>query len=252
MTHDEIQLILGAYALDAVEGDERQEVCAHLITCEPCRVEVRDSLEAAAMFAVVAGDNSSAVVPSDTLWHSIHQATISFPSAPIVPLGAARIPKARPSRVSSRFLKVAAGLLLVAVVASQFQVAHLNGRLNQLSSSAVSAKINDQLASALLAGNYQTVKMNGADGHLVSTLVLRSGQRSFFVNSRLSRATTHMTYQLWGQSNGKIVSLGLLGRNPHVVTFHLDHPVTAVMVNLEPQGGTSKPTTPVLAQAVVV
>src|SRR5260370_42617772 len=40
MTHDEIGELLGAYALDALSADERNEVDTHVRTCTTCTEEV--------------------------------------------------------------------------------------------------------------------------------------------------------------------------------------------------------------------
>ena len=41
-SHEEIQELLGAYALDAVDDRERAIIETHLETCESCRVELED------------------------------------------------------------------------------------------------------------------------------------------------------------------------------------------------------------------
>src|SRR3546814_17505894 len=51
MTHDEVQDLLGAYALDAVDDDERALVEDHLAECPRCRAEVHDHREVAALLA---------------------------------------------------------------------------------------------------------------------------------------------------------------------------------------------------------
>ena len=40
MSHDEASDLLGAYALDAVDGDEFVELEEHLGTCPRCRAEL--------------------------------------------------------------------------------------------------------------------------------------------------------------------------------------------------------------------
>jgi anti-sigma factor RsiW len=40
LTHQEIEELLGAYALDAVDGDEQVEISDHLLECPRCRAEV--------------------------------------------------------------------------------------------------------------------------------------------------------------------------------------------------------------------
>ncbi|MER3453386.1 MAG: anti-sigma factor, partial [Acidimicrobiia bacterium] len=51
LSHREIDELLGAYALDAVEPDERAAVEAHLRTCSRCWAEVADHREVAAYLA---------------------------------------------------------------------------------------------------------------------------------------------------------------------------------------------------------
>ena len=65
MTHDEISGLLGAYALDAVEGDERAAVEEHLLSCARCRAEVAEHREVAALLA-----HGGADAP-DGLWDRI-------------------------------------------------------------------------------------------------------------------------------------------------------------------------------------
>jgi anti-sigma-K factor RskA len=51
MTHRQIQELLGAYALDAVDGDEAEVVELHLRECPRCRAEVEEHRETAATLA---------------------------------------------------------------------------------------------------------------------------------------------------------------------------------------------------------
>jgi anti-sigma factor RsiW len=65
MTHDEVSELLGAFALDAVEHDEYEEIEAHLAECPRCRAEV----DAHRVVAAALG-NSVEPLP-DGLWDSI-------------------------------------------------------------------------------------------------------------------------------------------------------------------------------------
>lgn len=53
LTHRQIQDLLGAYALDAVDADEAEAVEVHLRECPRCRAEVEEHRETAAMLAHV-------------------------------------------------------------------------------------------------------------------------------------------------------------------------------------------------------
>src|SRR3984885_3953872 len=65
MSHDEASDLLGAYALDAVDGDEFTELEAHLETCPRCRAEL-DSLR-----DVAAAMGNSVEPPPEGLWSQI-------------------------------------------------------------------------------------------------------------------------------------------------------------------------------------
>ena len=68
MSHDEASELLGAYALDAVDGDECSELEAHLETCPRCRAELDSLREVAAAMG-----NSVEPLP-EGLWSQIASA----------------------------------------------------------------------------------------------------------------------------------------------------------------------------------
>jgi len=45
------------------------------------------------------------------------------------------------------------------------------------------------------------------------------------------------TYQLWGQYDGKVVSLGLLGPSPNAIAFTVADGLKALMITNEEAGG---------------
>ena len=65
MSHEEASELLGAYALDAVDGDELDALEAHLATCPRCRAELDSLREVAAAIG-----NSVEPLP-EGLWSSI-------------------------------------------------------------------------------------------------------------------------------------------------------------------------------------
>src|SRR5689334_7705687 len=56
MTHEQVQELLGAYAVDAVEPDEVADVEAHLEECSRCRAELAELREVGAFLAHSGGD----------------------------------------------------------------------------------------------------------------------------------------------------------------------------------------------------
>ena len=65
MSHDEASELLGAYGLDAVDGEERTQLEEHLETCPRCRAELDSLREVAAAIG-----NSVQPLP-DGLWSNI-------------------------------------------------------------------------------------------------------------------------------------------------------------------------------------
>ncbi|MGH9066934.1 MAG: zf-HC2 domain-containing protein, partial [Acidimicrobiales bacterium] len=63
--HAEIESLLGAYALDAVDGSEAEAVELHLQICPRCRAEVAEHRETAALLG-----HTGAVAPAG-LWDRI-------------------------------------------------------------------------------------------------------------------------------------------------------------------------------------
>ncbi|HEY0397098.1 MAG TPA: zf-HC2 domain-containing protein, partial [Acidimicrobiia bacterium] len=86
-THHDIQELLGAFALDAVDDEERDVIEAHLAGCPRCRAEVEGHRETAALLA-----HSGARAP-EAVWDRIAEALDEAPPA----MDLARIaPPARP------------------------------------------------------------------------------------------------------------------------------------------------------------
>ena len=79
MTHDEIEEMLGVYALDALDAQERQEVDDHLASCPRCRAELAAHREVAALLGNPVGD-APAIAPED-VWDRIASSLQDEPPA---------------------------------------------------------------------------------------------------------------------------------------------------------------------------
>jgi anti-sigma-K factor RskA len=79
------------------------------------------------------------------------------------------------------------------------------------------------------------------------------GGQGYLVKSNLPTLSSAKTYQLWGVINGRAISLGLLGQDPHGAAFSLggsSHPST-LGITVEPAGGSVVPTGSMLAAGTV-
>src|SRR6476620_5423446 len=122
--HEDIQELLGVYALDATDADETAMIDAHLATCPWCREEVRQHREVAAVLA-----SGTDVAPPD-VWSRIAE-KLEGDEAPSLPAprplggpapdsdaagtgaGSSPFDRRRPGSARTRRLLVAAALVVV-------------------------------------------------------------------------------------------------------------------------------------------
>lgn len=197
MNHEEVSELLGVYALDAVETEEAIAIEDHLRDCARCRAEVADHRETAALLAHASTDAPPA------LWDRI-ASSIEAPAevVPMAPRLSARRLHAR--RVPVSALLGAAAALVIAVLG--IQVRNQSERIDDMSAALATAPVAD--VRELSTGDGQ---------HL--PVVLRTDGQGQLQADRLPALPAGKTYQLWGVAGETVVSLGVLGPDPDVVTF---------------------------------
>lgn len=253
MRHDDVAELLGAYALDAVDPDEAAAVARHLAECPRCAAEVDEHRAAAALLAHRGGDAPEGV------WDAV-AARIGAEERPVPPPGPVLLPGPGSSRGAAvrrrrswRVVAPAVAAAAAAVIALlAVQVSRLDGRVAHLSALAAHQGI-PALAEAALAdpqAQRAALVLTGDHHRTAADLVVLPDGSAFLVEGDLPPLPEGRTYQLWAVSNGKAVSLGLLGRDPSVVAFGLGAaaPVTTFAVTAEPAGGVVAPTSAPLAQ----
>jgi hypothetical protein len=206
-THDEIAELLGAYALDAVEADERAAIEDHLSTCVRCRAEVEEHREVASLLA-----HGGADAP-DGLWDRIAGSLEAPPPqlelAPVLPMRTRRLKQAAVAAV-------AAAAVILAVLG--LQVSRQDDRINDLQA-ALRNPMVPAFHDALADPASEVVDLKAADGHVVGRVAITSDGTAFLGADALTPLAENRTYQLWGQSGEILVSLGVLGNRPQIVTF---------------------------------
>jgi hypothetical protein len=227
-TFDEFSEVLGAYALDAVDPDERERIERHLVECPRCRAEVAEHREVAAYLshtgatapegvwdriaselAPSAPPMRMAIMPTGEAMPASVEAdpTAAAPpaNATVVPIGSAR---RRPSRPMLAVLGVAACIiaLLGVVAVSQTQ------RLNQ-------GQTVEEMASDAAADSKLKVDLAGDDG-TAQAVVEANGQGYLIMDEAVPPADGNV-YQLWGKVDGTVLSLGTFG-DTTVVPFSVD------------------------------
>ena len=252
MTHDEIEELLGAYALDAVEPDEADEVERHLADCPRCRAEVAGHREVAAALAHAGADAPAGV------WARIAGSLEEAPPDGVVPapldLGAAR---ARRSATESGPRRALAGLVAAAAVAIvvigllSAQVVRQGERIDKLAAAVEEEGVSGAAASAALAPDARRVAMRSGDGRLLVSAVVRPDGEGYLVAEGLPALAAARTYQLWALVDGRPVSVGVLGTDPSVVAFRAPPDVHALALTEEVAGGASAPSQAPFASGAV-
>jgi len=211
LTHDEAAELLGAYALDAVEADERDAIEHHLNECPRCRAEVADHRTVSSFLGSAGGR------APDGLWDriagSLEEAPPELKLAPVVPLNERR-------SVSMRVGAAAAAVAAGVIAALGAQVVHLNNEVDKMSTpERADSALLSAATHALADPQTQRVSMRSTDGQLAAEVALTPDGTGFLVADKLPALPNDRTYQLWALANGQKISAGVLGAQPRVVAF---------------------------------
>lgn len=219
---------LGAFALDAVEADERESIELHLSECPRCRAEVAEHREVAAFLS-----QAGAPAP-EGVWDRI--AAELSPPAPRMRMSFSVPTEAdgqagRDGRVvalasRSDRRKVRARTFVAAITAAAVIVAILGAvsitqtrRVDRLEQAYKDVSI-DRLANDAAGSSKLQVHLKGRRGD-AQAVVQDSGQ-GFLITQGIPGPPRGDVYQLWGQFKGVRLSLGTFGPDASVVPFQID------------------------------
>ena len=221
-THEELQELLGAYALDAVEPDEVALVEAHLADCPRCRAELAEHREVAGLLGQSGSDAPEGV------WDRIAASLADVP--PPLRREVQRERRAARSWTRSRILGTAAAAVAAAVVVVLgISVVNLRREVDDLQNRGGDVALAAQ--QAMTAPDARIAHLSGSGG-LAAAAVVRADGQGYFLAAGLP-ALDHRIYQLWGASqSGQIVSLGTVP-GPGIYAFTADPSVRTVMVTEE-------------------
>lgn len=261
--HEEIQGLLGVYALDAVDPTTTRLVEEHLSGCLRCAAEVAQHHEVAGLLA-----NSGGTAP-DQVWDGI-AARLDGPAdgwdrlaARLGTEAATRETTGPPGAVPlwrsgrQRWAAAAAGLVAAAAAVVALilglQVGHLHSQVRALQAA---PHLTAAEQAALADPSTLRIPLRAPTGTrrgAPATVVLTADGTGFVVNDDLSALPADQTYQLWGVLDGRTVSLGLLGARPAIVPFSVagGGAVQAFAITAERAGGVVQSTHRAVAAGVV-
>lgn len=215
--------LLGAYALNAVDDDERRLVDNYLRVNPQARHEVDDLRNVATMMTW------TSMEAPDGLWERIADTIGATASAPTPSGELARVLPMSSRR--NRFTAIAASAIAVAaalVVVLAFGVFRRND---------TSYSINDVMRQARNAADSRTATLHSPDGTVSVEAVVDRDGHGYLAGGTLPGLPSGRTYQLWGLIDGEPISLGVLGHRPSLETFSVDGNLTVLMVSNEVAGG---------------
>lgn len=238
--HAVVEELLGAYALDALDADEREDVERHVARCPRCAAEVRDHLATAGLLGSVGEP------PPEGLWERIAGSLEAPPPVVPFPLHRTRPREPRSARVLVGGIGVAAalvvGLLTWRLVDQQQQLDDLDREVALGSEEATVAALLTEPTSEVM-----TLRDDG--GRDIARAVVGEEGEGFLLGSPLPDLAPGRTYQLWALSGGRAVSLGVLGPEPGITSFHLGPSADELAVTDEPDGGSVTPEGRLIAEA---
>jgi anti-sigma-K factor RskA len=260
---EELHTLTGAYALDALDGAERDRFIRHLHRCQVCDNEVRGMRDTAARLGmavaavppaylrerVLAAAASTRQLPPETQPLPARGALLarwpiwSRPARPAGRSGPAReswLP--RPAALLAAAAAAVAIVLGVTQVVTQRELGHAQAQ-TQAVESVLSAPDAQLVMRRTSAGGWATVVVSPSQHALVLT------------TSGLPALSAAKVYEVWYMKPGDDRPAGLLSTSAPGRTTPLlaDHLVAGdqIGVTVEPAGGTSRPTTaPILLMSL--
>ena len=251
--HDEL-LLAPAYALGALDEDERLAFEAHLATCAACAAEVRAHADVAALLPYALVQEAPPASLRDRVL-AVAQPTGAMPGVRSIAT-APSVQRARRAPAWPGWLAAAAALLLAAGLGMRLGDER---RARALAESALATERatlaqRDALLATVLAPEVRTARLT-ATGQGPDVRVIWNRREGVVVLTAqaLAPAPAGRTYQLWGiPTGGKPQSLGLFaadasGRARAVLRVPPNAAMDVAAITVEPAGGSPGPTTtPVL------
>lgn len=266
LTPRELDELLGAYALDAVDADEREQVERYLLVNAEARAEVARFRETASMLAFAGADAPSG------LWDSIVSSLESEPPRLTVPEAPAWVgdlpplrmpipavseredPPAEPApdapvvdlavRRRDRAARIgaglaAAGLLVVGLLG--VQVARQERQFDALTNAFDREEVAQAAAVARQSPGARNLTLHSSLGDRAVNVVLLPDGTGYVMESNLPELRADRTYQLWAltgdEAAPRAISVGVLGREPATVAFRSSGPVVGFAVTEEEAPG---------------
>ena len=230
---DDLHVLTGSYALDAVSDAEREEFERHLQHCPTCEAEVRGLRETAARLAL-----ACAMTPPARMERRVLAA--AYQTRQLPPLSADRPRRALPRRrafprraLPRRLAVLAAAASVAAAVALGITQLSAQHQLDQARATAIARVVTAPDA------HVETARTSaGGSVTVVTSAALREAVVSA---SGMASLPSSRVYQVWVMSPSGARSAGLMHGSSLLASAV--RPGDRIGITVEPAGGTARPTT---------
>lgn len=223
----DVHALTGAYAADALDGEEREVFVSHLRQCEACQKEVAELTATAARLALAASAPAPPELRARVLAEVAHTRQLS-PSPQVARLSDRRRWYQQPASVAAALLLVVSGGLGALAVSEQQQARDADQRAARV--------------TALAVDPTHVVKTGEIASGGTATVIAARGS-ALFHTSGLDQLPDGKVYQLWLLRADGAQSVGVLGNGGELEAL-VEH-MTAedgLGLTIEPAGGSKMPT----------
>jgi anti-sigma-K factor RskA len=237
----DIHALSGAYAVDALDDEERTQFERHLEVCPECRAEVQSFAETAALVA-----ETSSETPPPSLRDSVLSGIRSIRPLPPETAADPAPADAAPVAGTVHTLRRRTFPLLVAASVALILLAVGGGLVYHANHGGSSTNLADQIMNAPDAVRVTEPVPGGGQLTIVRSASLK---RAVMVGSDVPPPKAGTTYQMWLQQPGQgMVSAGLMPDTDHPTVLTGDAATAqAAAVSVEPESGSPQPTSDPIA-----
>jgi len=245
LRRDDLHTLTGAYALDAVDGAERDRFEHHLHRCQPCTHEVRGLHETATRLAVAVARQPPPALRERVLT----AAAMTRQMPPVTDVGALPQSRHRRRRRVPRLAVAVVAAGMAVVIALGITVAVTRRQLDD-------ARAQQQAVAAVLNSPDATILTHRTSlGGTVTVVVSHSERKVIFTAAGLPSLPHSKVYQLWllgppGTRSAGLLPLPTGGRTVPQLASGLARG-DSVGVTVEPAGGSPQPTTKPIVDVLV-
>ena len=239
LSREELDSLLGAYGLDAVEPDEREQLGEYLARNPAARAEVEETREVMSLLVDLEEG-------SPALWDRIQDEISQSPGEGSPDPGAPPTPVRRrtsPRRALALVAAAVAALALGSAVVLRENGSGDSSRQAQLRAAVDDARDDPEAREAALAD---------VDGNVRATVVYLPDGTGYVIDAGLEKLPSGQTYQFWAVTDDDTgpaaVSAGVLGRDLEVAAFRFHGPVRGFAISTEDAPGALAPREPLTAE----